>query len=72
MAKPYHLQLLEPNDEDKLRRAIKSFKNADVEYTRAIQADTQPRLNKAGTRYAIAKYRLFKLAGLEKQAGGKR
>jgi len=47
-----------------LLKAIKVLKRAHVEYHRAIEADTQPRLQKAGTIYFIAKAKLFKMAGV--------
>lgn len=47
-----------------LLKAVNRLKNADTEYLRAIHADTQPRLSKAGTRYYCAKAHLFKVAGL--------
>lgn len=37
----------------------KSFRRADTEYNRAMNTCEQPRLNKAGTRYFIAKIKLF-------------
>lgn len=43
--------------------AVKSLRKADTEYRRAIAAAEQPRLSKAGTRYAIAKISLFHLVG---------
>ena len=44
---------------EELKRAIRSFQRADTEFTRATYAGKQPRLNIAGTRYAITKHRLF-------------
>jgi len=46
--------------DDALLKTVKAFHNADVEFNRATVTGEQPRLNKAGTRYAIAKIRLFK------------
>ena len=46
-------------DMEELKRAIRSFQRADTEFTRATYAGKQPRLNIAGTRYAITKHRLF-------------
>ena len=45
-----------------LAKAIRLFESADTELRRAITAGTQPRLSDAGTRYAIAKSRVFKAA----------
>lgn len=45
----------------KLMRAIRSFERADIEYRRAQEALTQPRLSKAGTRYLTTKLALFRL-----------
>lgn len=60
-------RLLAPNDIDKLEAAVKRFRNADTEFRRAKSADDGNRLNRAGTAYATAKYRLFKAAGLERK-----
>lgn len=45
-----------------IARAIRKFRNADTELRRAENSGEQPRLNKAGTRYACAKADLFHLA----------
>jgi len=50
---------------DRLRKAVRSFQNADTEYRRAKYTGEQPRLNKAGTRYVIAKHRMFKALAAE-------
>jgi hypothetical protein len=42
-----------------LEKAVRSFQRADTEYRRAKNADEQPRLSKAGTRYQCAKWRMF-------------
>jgi len=42
-----------------LQKAVRTFRNADTEYRRASNAGEQPRLNRAGTRYACAKYAMF-------------
>lgn len=47
-----------------IEKAVKRLRNADREYWRAQQTLEQPRLNKAGTAYAIAKIKLFQLFGL--------
>jgi hypothetical protein len=44
---------------DEVVKAVKAFRNADIEYRRAKNADEQPRLNRAGTRYACAKFKMF-------------
>lgn len=51
-----------------LLRLTKAFKRADDEFRRAKNSGTQPRLNKAGTSYAVAKWRLFEYA---KELSGK-
>lgn len=43
-----------------LVKAVRSFRNADTEYGRARNTCEQPRLSNAGSRYAIAKFRMFK------------
>jgi hypothetical protein len=49
-----------PTDElKKLAEWVKSFRNADTEFRRANWSGEQPRLNKAGTRYACAEYKMF-------------
>ncbi len=45
-----------------LLKAVRSFRRADTEFHRANNTGEQPRLNKAGTRYAIAKIKLFAIA----------
>lgn len=47
-----------------IEKAVKRLRNADREYFRAEQTGEQPRLNKAGTAYAIAKIKLFHLFNL--------
>jgi hypothetical protein len=47
---------------EELLKAIKRFERADTEYRRAHHSCEQPRLNRAGTAYAIAKTALFKAA----------
>lgn len=42
-------------------KAVKRLERADTEYRRARWAWEQPRLANAGTAYAIAKIKLFKL-----------
>lgn len=49
---------------DELLKLIKRLRNADIELSRATTAADPARLNRAGTSYAIAKIRLFKLANL--------
>jgi len=62
------LSRLEKENADKdaviaeLRKRIRSFERADVEYGRAKRAEEQPRLSNAGTSYAIAKIHLFRTA----------
>lgn len=53
-------------EREAIQKAIKAFYIADVEYLRAQHTGEQPRLNKAGTRYACAKFRLFKVAGVRR------
>lgn len=49
---------------DEILKALRRFKRADLEYRRAQQSLEQPRLNKAGTSYYIAKVKLFAAAGI--------
>ncbi len=42
-----------------LIRAIRSFELADIELRRAELTAEQPRLQRAGDRYALTRYRLF-------------
>jgi hypothetical protein len=51
-----------PASAQRLYHAIRSFERADTEYRRARNADAQPRLNKAGSAFRVAKARLFKAA----------
>lgn len=44
-----------------IEKAVKRLRNADKEFWRAEQTREQPRLNKAGTAYTIAKIKLYKL-----------
>lgn len=44
-----------------MRKAVRRLKRADTEMDRAGNVDDPPRLNKAGTAYAMAKISLFKL-----------
>jgi hypothetical protein len=59
---PFILEVLtrRADQTDRLIGALRSFRSADTEFTRASNTGEQPRLNKAGTRYAIAKHRLFR------------
>lgn len=43
-----------------LLNAVRSFMLANTEFRRAKNAGAQPRLQKAGTRYYLAKRRMFK------------
>lgn len=45
-----------------LIRAVARLRRADDENRRACQAGEQPRLNRAGTDYAVAKFKLFQVA----------
>ena len=57
------LGIMEIKDENKwLRAAIRSFERADTEMRRAENAGEQPRLQRAGNRWATARYRLFQAA----------
>lgn len=47
-----------------IEKVVKHLRRADKEYWRAQQGVQQPRLNKAGTAYAIAKIKLYKLFNL--------
>ncbi len=44
---------------EKLLKAVRSFELADTEMRRADLTAEQPRLQKAGNRYATARYRMF-------------
>lgn len=46
-----------------IETAVRRLRNADKEYWRAQQTGEQPRLNKAGTAYSIAKIKLYNLFG---------
>lgn len=60
-ADQYRIVLLEERKRAAgMMQALKKFWRADRELYRAENAGEQPRLNKAGTSYAIAKIRLFK------------
>ncbi len=47
-----------------LVKAIKRLRRAETELRRAISAADPERQNRAGTSYAIAKIKLFDLAGV--------
>ncbi len=49
-------------DLERLRRAVWRFERADTELRRADNAGEQPRLQKAGNRYAMARIHLFNTA----------
>jgi len=53
-----------PTLEERLIKAAKRLRRAETEYHRAIAADEQPRLSKAGTAYQCAKWNLYKVAGV--------
>lgn len=55
---------------DALLKAVKRLEAAHVEFMRAAASMAQPRLNKAGTRYAAAKVALFALTRERDQAEG--
>ena len=61
-----HRELHDAADEiERLRtalKAVRSFERADTEFSRAQNTGEQPRLSKAGTRYALAKSRMFHVA----------
>ncbi len=50
------------DENDKLRKAIRSFERAETELRRASLTAEQPRLQRAGNRYASARYRMFQAA----------
>ena len=50
--------------EERLIKAAKRLRRAETEYHRAIAADEQPRLWKAGNAYQAAKWNLYKVAGV--------
>ncbi len=43
-----------------LLKQVRAFERADTEFRRASGTGEQPRLNIAGSRYAVAKIRLFR------------
>ncbi len=54
------LRFMDIQDEnERLRKAIRSFERADTEMRRAEATMEQPRLQRAGDRFAMARYRLF-------------
>ena len=53
---------------ERLRTAIRSFERADTEMRRAEATMEQPRLQRAGDRWAMARYRLF-LAAKQSSVG---
>lgn len=46
-------------DDERLAKAVRSFRNADTEFRRAKNSGEQPRLWNAGNRYQTAKWRMF-------------
>ena len=53
-------EIANQNEEiERLRAAIRSFERANTELRRAEATMEQPRLQRAGNRFATARYRLF-------------
>lgn len=47
---------------DRVLKAVRRLERADKEFSRAQDADEQPRLSKAGTAYVLAKWNLYRVA----------